>query len=79
MLAGQDLMVLLAIAFFIFGAKKLPEIGSGLGKAMRSFKDGIDGVESKTPAPPEKPNVLVERASAGPERIDPKGEYKTNV
>ncbi len=58
MLAGQDLMILLAIAFFIFGAKKLPEIGSGLGKAMRGFKDAVDGVERGTlEAPPEKPKV----------------------
>ncbi len=56
MLAGQDLMILLAIAFFIFGAKKLPEIGSGLGKAMRGFKDAVNGVERETlEPPPEKP------------------------
>ena len=58
MLAGQDLMILLAIAFFIFGAKKLPEIGSGLGKALRDFKDWLNGVERGTlEAPPEKPKV----------------------
>jgi sec-independent protein translocase protein TatA len=58
MLAGQDLLILLAIAFFIFGAKKLPEIGSGMGKAMRSFKDAVNGVERKTlDVPPEKPKV----------------------
>jgi TatA/E family protein of Tat protein translocase len=58
MLAGQDLMILLAIAFFIFGAKKLPEIGSGLGKAMRGFKDAINGTERETlEAPPEKPRA----------------------
>ena len=58
MLAGQNLLILLAIAFFIFGAKKLPEIGSGMGKAIRSFKDAVNGVERKTwDAPPEKPKV----------------------
>ena len=64
MLAGQDLMILLAIAFFIFGAKKLPEMGSGLGKAMRGFKDAVNGIERETlEAPPEKPKVeLLENA-----------------
>jgi len=58
MLAGQDLMILLAIAFFIFGAKKLPEIASGLGKAIRGFKDAVDGIEKGTiDGPPEKPKV----------------------
>ena len=58
MLAGQNLLILLAIAFFIFGAKKLPEIGSGMGKAIRSFKDAVNGVEREPgDAPPEKPKV----------------------
>ncbi len=58
MLAGQDLMILLAIAFFIFGGKKLPEIGSGLGKAMRGFKDAVDGIEREPlEAPPGKPKL----------------------
>jgi sec-independent protein translocase protein TatA len=66
MLAGQDLMILLAIAFFIFGGKKLPEIGSGLGKAMRGFRDAVSGVERETlEAPPEKPKAeLLEKAEA---------------
>jgi sec-independent protein translocase protein TatA len=59
-------MILLAIAFFIFGAKKLPEIGSGLGKAMRGFKDAINGTERETlEAPPEKPRAeLLEKPKA---------------
>ncbi len=65
MLAGQDLMILLAIAFFIFGAKKLPEIGSGLGKAMRGFKDAVNGVERETLEPPDKPRAeLPEKTKA---------------
>ena len=66
MLAGQDLMILLAIAFFIFGAKKLPEIGSGMGKAIRGFKDAVNGIEKETlDAPPEKPKVeLLEKPKA---------------
>lgn len=34
----QELLIILVIAVIIFGAKKLPEIGSGLGKAIRNFK-----------------------------------------
>jgi sec-independent protein translocase protein TatA len=66
MLAGQDLMILLAIAFFIFGGKKLPEIGSGLGKALRDFKDGLNGIEREIPeARRERPKVeLLEKPKA---------------
>lgn len=44
-LGTPELVVILAIAFLIFGGKKLPEIGSGLGKAINSFKKGISDVE----------------------------------
>ena len=44
-LGAPELIVILAIAFLVFGGKKLPEIGSGLGKAISSFKKGIGDVE----------------------------------
>ncbi|MFQ5597805.1 MAG: twin-arginine translocase TatA/TatE family subunit [Nitrospiria bacterium] len=36
-----ELLVVLVIILVIFGAGKLPEIGSGLGKAIRGFKKGV--------------------------------------
>ena len=36
----QELGIILAIALVIFGPAKLPQIGSGLGKAIRDFKNG---------------------------------------
>jgi sec-independent protein translocase protein TatA len=44
-LGTPELIVILAIAFLVFGGKKLPEIGSGLGKAISSFKNGLRDVE----------------------------------
>jgi len=44
-LGTPELIVILGIAFLIFGGKKLPEIGSGLGKAIRSFQKGVSDVE----------------------------------
>jgi TatA/E family protein of Tat protein translocase len=46
----QELLVILVIALVIFGPSKLPQIGSGLGKAIRDFKKGISGDESEEPA-----------------------------
>jgi len=37
----QELLIILAIALVIFGPSKLPQIGSGLGKAIRDFKKGV--------------------------------------
>lgn len=44
-LGTPELVIILGIAFLVFGGKKLPEIGSGLGKAIGSFKQGLGGVE----------------------------------
>jgi len=46
-LGTPELIVILGIAFLIFGGKKLPENGSGLGKAITSFKKGIGEVEEE--------------------------------
>jgi sec-independent protein translocase protein TatA len=44
-LGTPELIVILGIAFLVFGGKKLPEIGAGLGKGIKSFKNGIREVE----------------------------------
>jgi sec-independent protein translocase protein TatA len=45
-LGFPELIVIFVIAFFIFGANKLPEIGNDLGKAIRSFKKAISEPEN---------------------------------
>ncbi len=37
-LGTQELLIILLLVLVIFGAKKLPEIGGGLGRAIRNFK-----------------------------------------
>ena len=44
-LGTPELIVILGIAVLVFGGKKLPELGSGLGKAISSFKKGISDIE----------------------------------
>jgi sec-independent protein translocase protein TatA len=51
---NQDMIVILIIAAFIFGAKKLPEIGKGLGKGIKEFKDGLSGREEEPPSQPKE-------------------------
>jgi sec-independent protein translocase protein TatA len=48
-LGVPELMVVLVIALVIFGPSKLPQIGSGLGKAIRDFKKGVTGSEDDDP------------------------------
>ena len=46
-----ELIIIGVIALLIFGPKKLPELGSGLGKAIRDFKGAMS--EPEEPAKPE--------------------------
>ncbi|HKV40384.1 MAG TPA: twin-arginine translocase TatA/TatE family subunit [Blastocatellia bacterium] len=49
-----ELLVILVIALVLFGPKKLPELGSSFGKAIRGFRSGIkgdDGPETSVPGP----------------------------
>jgi sec-independent protein translocase protein TatA len=69
----QELVIILVIALVIFGGKKLPEVGSGLGKAIREFKRGTsepdeidvtpkETAEQQAPAqPPEKEGLNQDR------------------
>ena len=44
-LGTPELIIILLIGFLLFGSKKLPEIGAGLGKALGSFKKGLHDME----------------------------------
>ena len=70
LLQPMHLLVILAIALVVFGPKKLPELGKGLGQAIRGFKDSLKDGE---PAPPT-PSPGDARAS-GPAGVPP-GEPK---
>lgn len=43
----QHLLIILVVALFIFGPKKLPELGQGLGKGIRSFRDSMKAASSE--------------------------------
>ncbi len=42
-----ELLLIFGILLLLFGAKKLPEIGKGLGEGIRSFKSSLSGEEEK--------------------------------
>jgi len=46
----MHLLVILIIALLVFGPKKLPELGKGLGDGIRSFKDAMRGSHEDPPA-----------------------------
>ena len=52
LLQPMHLLVILAIALVVFGPKKLPELGKGLGQAIRGFKDSLKEGEQAATKPP---------------------------
>ena len=46
----MHLLVLIGIALLVFGPKKLPELGKGIGEGIRGFKSAMNPVEEKPQA-----------------------------
>jgi sec-independent protein translocase protein TatA len=53
LLSPMHIIVLLVVALLVFGPKRLPEIGSGLGKSIREFKQSMSQItEQPKPSTP---------------------------
>ncbi|HKF45947.1 MAG TPA: twin-arginine translocase TatA/TatE family subunit [Terracidiphilus sp.] len=52
LLQPWHLIVLAVVAFLLFGAKRLPELGKGLGEGLKGFKEGLKGLSDPAPPPP---------------------------
>lgn len=53
-ISAQNLLIILVIALVIFGAGKLPQIGEGLGKAIKNFKKATHDAEDALDITPKK-------------------------
>ncbi len=42
----QEILFIVLVVLLFFGGKKIPELMKGLGKGIRSFKDGMNGMEN---------------------------------
>lgn len=47
-LGPTEIILILAIVLLLFGGKKIPELMKGLGKGVKSFKDGMKGDEEES-------------------------------
>jgi sec-independent protein translocase protein TatA len=60
LLQPTHLILILAIALIVFGPRKLPELGQGLGKGIRGFKDALRGIGEDSQSPgPDRPSEAV--------------------
>lgn len=45
-LGGQEILVIATLVLLLFGGKKIPELMSGIGKGVKSFRDGMNGTKA---------------------------------
>ena len=50
LLQPWHIIVLAIVVFLLFGAKRLPELGKGLGEGLKGFREGIKGITDPPPA-----------------------------
>ena len=55
-----EIIIIALVVLLLFGGKKIPELMSGLGKGVRSFKNGMDGKDEK---PADKEEQVNETAN----------------
>ncbi len=66
----QEILFILLIVLLFFGGKKIPELMKGLGKGVKSFKDGMNAVET----PQDKSDKVEEAESEKTEERKAKDE-----
>jgi sec-independent protein translocase protein TatA len=67
-----ELIVIFLVVLLLFGAKRLPEIGSSLGKGIREFKGSLKEIETelKVQEPRSKPEAMPKESEEdGPRRL----------
>lgn len=52
LLSPLHLLIIFGIALLLFGPKKLPELGKGIGEGFRALKEGMKDKSGDPPAPP---------------------------
>jgi sec-independent protein translocase protein TatA len=67
---GLDLLVILVVALLIFGPKRLPEMGSAIGKSIKEFRKGMAELTAPKEAKEEEPEPAPAPAATNLEAID---------
>jgi sec-independent protein translocase protein TatA len=61
-----EIILIFAVTLLMFGAKRLPELASGMGKGIRNFKHALNSANDDSPAPVE---MHIDRGLAAPALI----------
>lgn len=53
-LGTGEIFIIALVVLLLFGGKKIPELMRGIGKGVKSFKDGMNDIEKQINAEPEE-------------------------
>ena len=67
----QEMLIILLVVLVLFGAKKLPEIGGGLGRAIRNFR--------KAQEEPDEIDISAKKAEPAPQQEAPRSVASEEV
>lgn len=54
----QEILLIVLVVLLFFGGKKIPELMKGLGKGVRSFKEGVAGINNETSKPSQNEDAM---------------------
>ena len=69
LLQPWHLLIILGLAVLLFGGRKLPELGKGLGEGLRGFKEGMKGITdepSSNTKPGETAHTVTSKTDEAP-------------
>ncbi|WP_231490667.1 twin-arginine translocase TatA/TatE family subunit [Pedobacter sp. Leaf170] len=58
MLGTPEIIIIAVVVLLLFGGKKIPELMRGLGKGVKEFKDGKDGVDGEQVGPSNRDKTV---------------------
>jgi sec-independent protein translocase protein TatA len=61
-----EMILIFAVLLLMFGAKRLPELASGMGKGIRDFKRSLNGVDEQSVQANQQQNYLAQTPPAPP-------------
>jgi sec-independent protein translocase protein TatA len=71
-------LIVLVVVVLIFGTKKLKNVGSDLGAAVKGFKDGVrDGAAPDAAAAPAAPQQVTAQKATDPNTVDVEAKSKS--
>lgn len=75
----QDWIIVGIVAFLLFGARRLPELGRSLGKGIVEFKKGLKGLEDDVETSATDKSEPVAELPRAPQRVTPAGPRFDNA